>query len=577
MDATTTKRETIIVVDDDITNLTAAKSTLIKKYNVITAPSGEKLFLLLEKVTPELILLDVEMPGMNGYNVMEKLKDKEKTSHIPVIFLTAIIDPESELKGLNLGAVDYITKPFSRELLLKRVDLHIVFEQQRKELLKYNLSLESEVDKKTRTVLELQNAILKTVAELVERRDNVTGGHIERTQYYLKLLVDILLEHDVYTDELSSWDIDLLIMSSQLHDVGKISIKDGILMKPGRLTHEEFEEMKKHSIYGEEIIRKIEKSTTENDFLLFAEIMAGSHHEKWNGKGYPRGLKGNEIPLQGRLMAIADVYDALTDERPYKKAFSHEKSVEIIKGEKGAHFDPFITDVFLLHHEAFEKKEKIDEVSSRYSDNLHKTVKMVTNTVGARGGMQNGHVDRMQRYLEILVDELKVHERYKKEVSSWDTEIFLMSAQLHDVGKIAVTDHVLNKSDALSEDERREIKTHSDFGVKVVRQIKERIDDHKLLDHAEALAGSHHERWDGTGYPHGLKGEEIPLQGRIMAIVDVYDALTTNRPHRDRKAHNEAVEIIMSCSETHFDPEIVDVFLRCEKEFEKVSDEQGGL
>jgi len=359
VDATTAKRETIIVVDDDITNLTAAKNTLSKKYNVITAPSGDKLFLLLEKVTPELILLDVEMPGMNGYRVMKILQNKERTAHIPVIFLTAKIDPESELKGLNLGAVDYITKPFSRALLIKRIDLHIVFEQQRKELLKHNLSLENEVDKKTRTVLELQNAILKAVAELVERRDNVTGGHIERTQYYLKLLVDYLLNHDVYTEELSSWDIDLLIMSSQLHDVGKISIKDEILMKPGKLTVEEFEEMKKHSIYGEEIIRKIEKSTTENDFLLFAEIMAGSHHEKWDGNGYPRGLKGEDIPLQGRLMAVADVYDALTDERPYKEAFSHEKSVEIIKSEKGTHFDPEIVDAFLRCEKEFEKVSRM--------------------------------------------------------------------------------------------------------------------------------------------------------------------------------------------------------------------------
>jgi len=572
-----TKHETIIVVDDDITNLTAAKSTLSQKYNVITAPSGEKLFLLLEKVTPELILLDVEMPGLNGYSVMEMLKNKEKTAHIPVIFLTAKIDPESELRGLNLGAVDYITKPFSRELLVKRVDLHIIFEQQRKELLKYNLSLESEVDKKTRTVLELQNAILKTVAELVERRDNVTGGHIERTQYYLKLLVDILIEHDVYTDELLTWDIDLLVMSSQLHDVGKISIKDEILMKPGRLTPEEFEEMKKHSIYGEEIIRKIEKSTTENDFLLFAEIMAGSHHEKWNGKGYPRGLKGEDIPLQGRLMSIVDVYDALTDERPYKKAFSHEKSIGIIRDEKGEHFDPYIAELFLLHHEAFEKKEKIDEVSARYSEGLHTTIKMITNTVGARGSKQSGHVDRMQRYLEILVNELKEHKRYQREISAWDTELFLMSAQLHDVGKIAVTDRVLNKSEALTDDEHREIKAHSNFGARVVSHINKNVDDKNFIYHAEALAGSHHERWDGTGYPHGLKGEEIPLQGRIMAIVDVYDALTTNRPHRDKKTHNEAVEIIMSCGGTHFDPDIVDVFLRCEKEFENVSDTQGGL
>ena len=272
-------RDTIFIIDDDMTNLTVARKSLSGKYDVFVAPSGEKLFLLLDKITPSLILLDIEMPEMDGYVVIKKLKADERTKHIPVIFLTAKIDPDSEIKGLSLGAVDYITKPFSQELLTKRVDLHILFEKQKKELLRHNLTLEGEIDKKTRTVWELQNAILKTVAELVERRDNVTGGHIERTQHYLSLLVDFLFEHDIYTDELSTWDIDLFIMSSQLHDVGKISISDEILMKPAKLTDKEFEQMKNHTIYGVDIIRKIEDSTTENDFLSYAEIMAGSHHE----------------------------------------------------------------------------------------------------------------------------------------------------------------------------------------------------------------------------------------------------------------------------------------------------------
>jgi len=348
-------RETIIVVDDDMTNLIAARNSLARKYSVATVPSGEKLFVLLEKISPDLILLDVEMPDLDGYSVMEKLQSKEKTAHIPVVFLTSKIDPESEIRGLSLGAVDYITKPCSQELLIKRVDLHTIFEKQKKELLKYNLSLESEVDKKTRTVLELQGAILKTVAELVECRDNITGGHIERTQHFLRLLVGFSIEHGIYAEELLSWDIELLLMSSQLHDVGKISIRDDILMKPGKLTDEEFEEMKNHTIYGVDIIRRIENSATDSEFLLFAEIMAGSHHEKWNGKGYPYGLKGEMIPLQGRLMALVDVYDALTNERPYKKAFSHEKSVEIIRQEKGEHFDPLVAEAFLAHEKEFER------------------------------------------------------------------------------------------------------------------------------------------------------------------------------------------------------------------------------
>jgi len=347
--------QTIIIVDDDITNLTVARNNLAEKYNVFTAPSGEKLFKLLEKVTPALILLDIEMPVMNGYKILEKLQENAATANIPVIFLTAKIDPENEIEGLRKGAVDYITKPFSRDLLLIRVNSHIIIEKQKKELLRQNVSLESMVNKKTKMVGELQNTVLKTVAELVERRDSVTGGHIERTQYYLRLLTGFLLDHGLYTDELLSWDIGLFIMSSQLHDVGKISIRDEILLKPSKLIAAEFEEMKKHTLYGVDIIKKIEDNTTENDFLHYAEILAGSHHEKWDGTGYPAGLAGDKIPLLGRLMAIVDVYDALTNDRPYKKAFPHEVAIKIIQKGAGTHFDPRIAEVFIKYEKEFER------------------------------------------------------------------------------------------------------------------------------------------------------------------------------------------------------------------------------
>ena len=359
------KRELIIMVDDDITNLAVAKNNLADEYDFISAPSGKKLFALLDKLTPDLILLDIEMPEMDGFQVIKRLKGIEKTEDIPVIFLTAKIDPENEINGLELGAVDYITKPFSKALLLKRIELHLLFEAQKKELLKYNLNLKSEVTKKTQTVSELQSAILKTMSELVENRDDVTGGHIERTQHYLKMLVNFLLESGVYAEELSSWDINLFIMSSQLHDVGKISIRDDILLKPDKLTDEEFEEMKKHTVFGEEIIKKIEEKTTENAFLQHAKILAGSHHEKWNGSGYPRHLKSAEIPLQGRLMSIVDVYDAMTNDRPYKNAFAHEEAVEIIKTRMGTHFDPLIVEVFLKHEKDFKdalEKNRFEQI-----------------------------------------------------------------------------------------------------------------------------------------------------------------------------------------------------------------------
>jgi len=561
-------REIIIMVDDDITNLTVARNNLAGTYKVLTAPSGHKLFLLLEKVIPALILLDIEMPEMDGYEVMEKLKENRKTADIPVIFLTSKIDPESEIKGLNLGAVDYITKPFSRDLLIKRIDLHILLERQRNELLRHNRNLESEIDKKAKTVIELQNAILITISELVECRDNVTGGHIERTQHYLGLMIDFLMEHDVYTEELETWDMDLLVMSSQLHDVGKISIRDDILMKPGKLTADEFEEMKSHTSHGVDIIKRVASCTTESEFLRYAEVFADSHHERWDGNGYPNGLKGDEIPLQGRLMALVDVYDALTNDRPYKKAFSHESSVNIIKNESGVRFDPKIVDVFLKHEQEFSPDIINKRKYNAQYDNLESTLNMVSNLLSTRSDDENDHAGKIKVYLDIFYDALLSDERYCKEVSAWDKDIFLVSAQLHDVGKIAVSDNILNKAGELSDDEFDSIRSHPSFGVEVVEQIKESVGSDKLLYHAETMAGSHHEKWDGTGYPLGLKGDDIPLQGRIMALVDVYSALTADRPHRKKMDHEEALEIIIKDRGISFDPALVDVFLECAKGFD---------
>jgi len=380
--------------------------------------------------------------------------------------------------------------------------------------------------------------------------------------------VDFLREHDVYSEELDTWDIGLFIMSSQLHDVGKISIKDEILMKPGKLTDEEFAQMKKHAESGVGIIRRIEKSTTENAFLQYAGIMAGSHHEKWDGSGYPYGLKGKEIPLMGRLMALADVYDALTNDRPYKKAFAHDEAVDIIKRGEGTHFDPYIVKIFLAHEKEFERNIAGDMGATQASDSLFPSIGVVDSIVDAHESRDQGHAGRVRAYLETLVGELLKHKEYKDEVSSWDMELFFISARLHDVGNLRVADRILNKSGKLTEAEYEDVKAHTDFGVGVIRRIKEGIENKSLLHHAEVLAGSHHEKWDGTGYPHGLKGAEIPLQSRIMAIVDVYESLTTDRPHRKKRTHKEAIETIMSGSETYFDPVLIGIFLDCEKEIE---------
>ncbi|MDL2229307.1 response regulator [Treponema sp. OttesenSCG-928-L16] len=341
------ERKKIMLVDDNITNLTVGKNVLSNKYDVFTLPSGEKLLNLLKKLIPDLILLDIEMPGMDGYETIKRIKADKTTKDIPVIFLTAKTDAWSELEGFSLGAIDYISKPFSPPLLSKRIEAHLLLESQKRILQDYNDNLLKMVKEKTRAVVELQNAILHTVADMVECRDEITGGHIERTQCYLKILLDEMLNRNIYADEMESWEIDFVLESAQLHDLGKISIKDSILLKQGKLTEDEFEEMKLHAVFGVRIIERIEQMTSSNEFLKYAKVFAGTHHEKWDGTGYPRGLKGNDIPLQGRLMAIVDVYDALISKRPYKEPLSYEEAEEIIKDGRGKHFDPQLTDLFL--------------------------------------------------------------------------------------------------------------------------------------------------------------------------------------------------------------------------------------
>ena len=340
-------QKTIFLVDDDLTNLTIGNNTLNPYYNILTMNSGARLLKMLENHTPDLILLDVEMPEMSGYETIRILKSREETRDIPVIFLTGHSDGESELQGLSLGAIDYIIKPFSPPLLLKRIEVHLLVESQKKALVNFNNNLQVMVDSKTETVVELKNAFLTTLAELVECRDDTTGEHIGRTQFYMGILLNALQNNDAYKNEVSLWDKDLILQSAQLHDVGKIAIRDVVLQKPGRLTPEEFDEIKSHVKVGEGVINKIKKITTERTFLDQAEILIATHHEKWDGSGYPRGLKGTEIPLQGRLMAIADVYDALISKRPYKNAFTHEQAIDIITHDSGKHFDPGLIGVFL--------------------------------------------------------------------------------------------------------------------------------------------------------------------------------------------------------------------------------------
>ncbi|GHU53870.1 response regulator [Clostridia bacterium] len=333
--------KTIFVVDDNGTNLVAAKQALQDTYKVMAVLSATKMFKLLEKITPDLILLDIDMPEMNGFEAIEELKKSVQFKDIPVIFLTANINAELEARGFELGAVDYVNKPFSQIVLLRRLEMH--------------LNLDSLVKQRTAEVETLRNGIISVLAEVVEERDQVTGGHIHRTQKYLEILLNAVKERGVYAEQTKDWDLSFVLPSAQLHDIGKIVISDLVLNKPEKLTEEEFLMIKTHSAEGERIIDKIAREVGEHNdaFLTYARIFAGTHHEKWNGTGYPLGLSGEDIPLEGRALAIADVYDALTNERPYKKAFSHESAVEIIKNDSGTAFDPKIVEVFLEVAEDF--------------------------------------------------------------------------------------------------------------------------------------------------------------------------------------------------------------------------------
>jgi putative two-component system response regulator len=340
------KRKKIFVVDDNTTNLSACKNILKEFYEVYPAPSAAKMFELMNNVLPDLILLDVTMPDMDGYEAAQILKSNETFRDIPIIFLTAKRDAQSEMTGLSLGAVDYIIKPFLGPLLLKRIETHLAIVAYRKELIRQNAAIHKMLMMKTGQVWQLQYAVLNIVANLVECRDDLTGGHTSRTMKYLDCLIQKLIELDMYSNETCLWNLDFVLPSAQLHDVGKIGISDSILNKQGKLTPGEYEIMKTHVEIGVDAIDNMGRAADDHDFFRHAKIFAGMHHERWDGNGYPKGLRSMEIPLEGRLMAIVDVYDAIVSVRPYKKALPIRDAVTFIQEGSGTQFDPRLVDVF---------------------------------------------------------------------------------------------------------------------------------------------------------------------------------------------------------------------------------------
>lgn len=330
----------VLIVDDTGSNVDLLVGMLDDIYDIRVAMDGPGALEAVADEKPDMILLDVMMPGMDGYEVCRRLKENPETRGIPVIFLTAMTGENEEARGLSLGAVDYIAKPFSPELVKSRVNNQI-------ELKRYRDRLEDLVRERTSELAATQEVAIYCLASLTETRDPETGGHILRTQRYVRTLAERLSGRPSYGGVLDGATVDLLYKSAPLHDIGKVGVPDAILRKPGKLTPEEFEEMKKHTVYGMQALRVAEKRLGTNSFLRLAAEIAYSHHEKWDGSGYPRGLRGADIPVSGRIMALADVYDALVSRRVYKEPFTHEHALSLVAEGRGTSFDPEMAGCFL--------------------------------------------------------------------------------------------------------------------------------------------------------------------------------------------------------------------------------------
>ena len=373
-------KPTVLVIDDAPDNLALMSGLLKDSYQVKVAQHGEMgLKVALTSPPPDLILLDIMMPDLDGYEVCRRLKSNPASRAIPVIFLNAQTDLQDEQKGLLLGAVDYITKPISPSLMLARVATQIALKTNVDFLRDNNADLEQEVARRIEDLSAAQDVTILAMTSLAETRDSDTGNHIRRIQHYVRALALALKDHPRFADDLGPQAISLLFKSAPLHDIGKFGIPDRILLKPSSLSPEEFEIMKTHTTLGFEAIEQAEKALgLQPPMLRTAKEIVLSHQEKWDGSGYPQGLKGAAIPMSARLMAVADVYDALISQRVYKAALPHDRAVQIVFQGRGSHFDPDMVDAFIGIQDEFQA------IAERFADsdtNLQKKMEYMANAI----------------------------------------------------------------------------------------------------------------------------------------------------------------------------------------------------
>ncbi len=327
----------ILIVDDDTVSLNTAQFALSDIYQVTAVSSGAQALEFLEKSTCDLILLDISMPEMDGFDVMETIKERGKGDDVPIIFLTADNDPKTESRCLEAGAMDFIIKPFVLKVMRCRINRIL-------ELCDLKNNLEARLEERTQHITHIQQSIVLGMATMVESRDNSTGGHIKRTSEVVRIFSDKLARCD---SSLSQEFLSKVVRAAPMHDLGKIAVSDRILRKQDKFTEEEYAEMKRHATEGAKIVDEILRDIEEDSFLEIAVNVARSHHEKWDGTGYPEGLSGEEIPIEARIMALADVFDALVSKRCYKDSFSYDKAFQIMEESLGTHFDPRLGKQFI--------------------------------------------------------------------------------------------------------------------------------------------------------------------------------------------------------------------------------------